>query len=226
MNTSFIKKTTTAILLFSMLFVIMAMKIPASAAFDEAKGRDRVISIEEYVSALQEAYAEYGVKVELLDYDPTVTITYGMLCDELATVEYKATTIEIRELSSDVVYKQDQHEENSLHAMPITATASTTWNITKPGGSAYMKTTVTAKVDPINNAVVSVTSYSTKQSGAFVNFLSWTTSSHTGRRNSPSTGRIAVTIEGDCRFAQAIPGSGTIIGYTYEISQTRNVSFW
>lgn len=204
------KKIISMILSLTLLFCL------SSTAF--AAGGE-TITIEEYETALKEEYEKYGVEVEILDYDENIELTREMLNTALNGVTAFVNSIEISDAGTHVEIGI------SPFSMPVTKTVYRYWTYAYIYGSADMRTQVTGTVDAQNSHMILVSSHSTYQCGAFVNFSSWTTTSETVSLNVPSEGYVRVNVNGRITFSYADPLTGITTGYTYGVSKTFDMYF-
>ena len=204
------KKVLSVILVFSLCFSF------SSLAFAE-----QFVSIEEYEAAIQAEGEKYGVSCEVLDYDPQVNITTEMLENALDEIRTYAQSLKVECDSKAIVAESlsSQVKNAQPKLMPIDADVYTIFIVSSSYGSADMRAEANVTVDGQNDYVISVNSTNVRQSGAFVNFVSWDTIDITTTKNSPSTGWIEMDITGAITFSYADPFTGITTGVTNDVTK-------
>lgn len=181
------------------------------------------VSIEEYEYALSEAYAAYGIGFEVLDYDSDIEITEAMLDSELEKVEANVNSMTItisNEVPANFGFESPVHRRahGITRAMPVRTTAYGFISLSSNYGGCVLRSEADVTIDVQNSYISNVHSYSTYQTGAFVNFDDWTTTSMSVSANNPSYGYLKMTVSGRARFSYADPLSGVTTGYTQTVT--------
>lgn len=113
-----------------LLSIILVLSMCAGLSLTAlASEENDTITIEEYMAALQEEAAKYGMEVELLEYHPDKVITREALEHELEVLRRSAESLEVTPLSEgleifEVVEKspntgEDFTDANVMRIMPI-----------------------------------------------------------------------------------------------------------
>lgn len=173
-------------------------------------GESEFISIEEYKSAIKEAGEKYGVDCEVLDYNPDIQLTKEMLEKAINDIRLSAESFEVQQVTLNV-----EDGNISTRSMPVTKDVYGTFKIKDFYGEATIRVDANVTVNAQNGNVMSVNSTNAYQTGFFINFTSWQTTSISKRLNSPSNGWITLTVSGRATFSYADPWTGITTGYTH-----------
>ncbi len=208
------KMKRVAIIVLANLFLWFNV-MSASAS----EGAEKVYSVEEYTSIIQEICDEANVEFDV-EVPEGLVITEEVLRSGVENtecfVEYyleNQNSVVMEENAGKAVGTK-RNGGVSTFAMPVTSTVYGNTKITSPYGYAYICATANVTVNVQNSNVMSVNSLSVQQLGASMNFDSWTTNSSSVSTNSPSNGWITVNASGTAVYSFTEPIGGIKLGYT------------
>lgn len=206
----------------SMSISLTAVAANSDGAVTKTSDGNEIVSIEEYVAAVQEEAAKYGIRCYLIDYDPDFKITREMLEAEVERIR-KAGGFVVQEIGPGqqevtVSEARDIISYSIARAMPVTKNVYNTFRVASPlYGSATIRVDANVTVNVQNGDVMSVNSVSARPTGVYVGLKSWKTSSITKSLNKPYHGYISLNVKGEAVFAR--DSSGTEIGYIADVQQ-------
>lgn len=189
--------------------------------------KEDLISISEYEAVIKAEGAKYDVECNVLSYDSDIQITKEMLDYAVNNVRTYAMSIEDStekvEIESTTQIDDKSGDINPL-SMPVTKNVYGLFTVENAYGSADMRVNANVTVNVQNSNVISVNSTNAYQSGLFINFVSWETTSISSLRNNPSNGWIRLTVNGRATFAYADPWTGITTGYTSNVSKAVTIN--
>lgn len=204
--------------------LIMGTIMVVSCGFSSfAAENKKVYTIQEYEEILQAEGEKYGIDCEVQDYDPNVEITEEVLERGLENLKRYA---ESREVDEETLEKTNLEEGVKVSRVaPINRVRTASFSVSNAYGRATMVCEVDATMDIQGGNIMYVNSIKVYQQGSFLNFQSWTTTSTSYTKNSPSRGWVQVAVKGRATFSYADPVTGILTGYTSNESKTVNVNF-
>lgn len=207
------KKLSAYIARFAMLCFAFLLTISGTQAVDIAYANDdRLITIEEYEAAMNAEGAKYGIKCDVLAYDPSIQLTQGMLENALRNLKFSAENFKITDIAPSRTMA-------STRSMPVRSTFYKEFRAScPPFGWADIRVEADVTVDVQNSYVIQVHNTSAYQYGPFMNFDSWETTKIDTKLNVPRAGWTRATVSGRARFSYADPVTGITTGMTYGVS--------
>lgn len=215
-------------LLFLFSVMLAFLVIPTNAYASDAA--TDVITYDEYVSAVTEEYAKYGVDYKVLEGpDDDVVFTQDMLNERLAQVRQEQTSRLVSNGAARSVVGVSSSVEDGVGAngiepriaMPVTKNFDYTQRFSPVPGAAWADICLrlNGTYDVQYADPWSINSVQSFQKGGYLNFVSWTQLSSGGSMGAHSftgwaTGLLAV------EYTE--PNTGLLVGYTeeYTISHT------
>lgn len=198
------------------LLLCVSVELPAMAVED-----NDTIPVDEFVEIVKAEAALHGLECEVLSYDPTVSLTKKDLEQVLADLNSNALSGAVAVAGANGVQAHGvspESESVSPLSMYETKNVYEYFSLSNECGLAGFQISANVTIDLQNNYVVSINSVNVKQSGASVNFVSWTTNSITKKTNSPSSGYITLTVTG------TLTTEYTALGMTFGFSSDHTVT--
>lgn len=209
------KKIITGILTLSILLSVFATNVFA------ATPQEKVISYNEYYTAMKTLYAQYGVKYEILKKNSDVVLTESLLEKQLNSAkqqleiyaETSSNTTVINMTPQSNIASSGDVSINSL--MPYAYSYTQNYRINSPSGMGYacFNVTLKATADAQYSTFLSINSYTCKQAGSYMNFKSWTQTSKSYRL-SQANQLCIMNFIGNLTVEYTEPNTGMLVGYT------------
>lgn len=194
------------------LFVFLSLSVTVSAA---TLPDDSSISIDEYERMIQAEGKKYGIDAFVISYNSQKQITPEVVASGLDSVRKYA---ESRSAEAVILPKNPPSDiggsVSPFGIMPSTKDYAVYFSIANVYGRASMLLETNVTTNLANGTIMYVNSVSASQSGYFVNFVSWETTSIPYVKDSPSNGFVTFTVNGRATFSYADPVTGITTGYT------------
>ena len=208
--------------LLSMILTVCTLFAFSIPAYAQEAASDEVVSHEEIEAAYRAIGDEYGVELEVVEYDPDIIITRDKFEKALEYVRQVAQSeIVVQGLEADAI------EETNIDpiAMVISRTRNGSFYLSQFPSSATIRVAITVSMDADRGTIISVDKIDSYQSGFATDFENWIPVQHTPYTNSPSNGWVTVDVVGRVVWVITEPTSGTKFTDTVDVNQTVQVNF-
>ena len=202
--------------IFTFLLVAI-MSFSLSPSVFAMTSEEEIISYEEFITTVQEAYAKYNITYEILEDVSDYTFTRSLLEKKLEQIEKDNKHLlnqESSPLTNTFIKNIKPANENDLNSvMPITKhlyyykTCSASDGI----GWARICVDLTISADVEHNDLLSIINYTSYPSGSNINFGGWSELYKSATPNYVND-YVDVSITGDLRCEYTDPTTGFLVG--------------